>query len=792
MDDRNEIDRTDLEGRLLAARFRIADVVSIGATTVIATAVDEQSQRAVTVKIVRPALATAPDFAQRFSQVAELSAAITHPNIAPILHWGPVRIGDAPTTFWISDYLGGGSLRDLFDRGRLLEPSQALVVGLEACRALDAAHQKGLVHAEITPSKLVFGEDRRLRVVDFGLARLLGEQAWRDPPTVPTDVARYASPEQARRRRIDPTTDVYALSLCLIEAVTGSVPFAADSTVATLSARTGRLMPVSADLGALASVLERAGRPRAADRFSAAEFGRALVDAAPKLPRPDPIPVLTTGLFDTSQLRRPTDPTGGLARPEPPASPPAAPPGGPGGAPNGGSADVPDPGARSVDGGGAPDGAPPAPDGPDRTSLRGAAPAVAAPLLVLNDLADPPTGGVEVARADGPEPAVHESATPAPTASRPTAPEPTASESAPPRMVAPDTPPHDVPEPTEELPIEATQAGAPTEEVPATATAVDHTGNALYDEERRPRRIGKVLVLLILVLAGIGAATYAGYLLLRTKSYEVPDLVGVSEAVARNEVAGNGWEIITTHERSDEIRGIGDVIRTQPAAGVMLDEGETIEFVISDGPELRTLPELDGRPVSEAQSELEALELDWIVGEATFHEEVPIDSVISWRVQNDASLAAGGQVLPGAVVILTPSMGPEPRVVPTLANLTLEEATAELASRRLGIERGADLFSDEIAPGRIVTQQPAPESVVERDSTITVQVSKGPDVVEFPDIVGAPYADAEQRLIAAGFTVGAVLGSTTDGAIQSATIGGNPVAPGDVHRRGTAVDLVSL
>jgi serine/threonine-protein kinase len=196
-------------------------------------------------------------------------------------------------------------------------------------------------------------------------------------------------------------------------------------------------------------------------------------------------------------------------------------------------------------------------------------------------------------------------------------------------------------------------------------------------------------------------------------------------------------------------------------------------------------------PLVEAQAELEALELDWIVAPAEFDEVVLPNVVVSWQVQNNASLQAGGEVLPGTVVVLTPSMGPEPRTVPLLVNLTFDEAETELASRRLLIARTDDVFSDEFEPGRIVSQTPTPESVVERESTVTVTVSKGPDVVAFPDIVGKPYVEAEALLIDSGFTIGDLLG-TTDGTIQSATIGGNPVTPGDIFRRGTAVDLVSL
>ena len=309
--------RRGLAGRVLGGRYRVVRMVSAGANTLIADAEDTELSRQVTVKLVRPERAESDTFRERFAADMRTMSTLSHPNIAAVFDWGEEQVGKRTTVYAVVEHLAGGSLRDLFDRSRYLDPSQALVVGLEACRALDFAHRNGLVHTELTPSKLVFGDDRRLRIVDFGLARLLGEHQWAESATVATHVARYASPEQAQGHPIDGKSDVYSLALILVEAVTGAVPFAARSTVATLSARVGKLMPVSADLGALASVLERAGRPEPADRSSAAELGRSLVKAAEKLPRPAPIPIVAASAFgdDPNRLRRPNDPTGGLARP---------------------------------------------------------------------------------------------------------------------------------------------------------------------------------------------------------------------------------------------------------------------------------------------------------------------------------------------------------------------------------------------------------------------------------------------------------------------------------------------
>ena len=147
----------------------------------------------------------------------------------------------------IVEHLGGGSLREYLDRGRTLSPSQALMVGLEACKALDVVHRHGLVHGDIRPSTLVFGDDQRLRITDVGLANVVGEALWTDRAHVSNALAMYAAPELAESGRRGPKGDVYSLCLTMLESMSGSVPFAGDSTVATLSNRIGRLMPVSAD-----------------------------------------------------------------------------------------------------------------------------------------------------------------------------------------------------------------------------------------------------------------------------------------------------------------------------------------------------------------------------------------------------------------------------------------------------------------------------------------------------------------------------------------------------------------
>ena len=797
---------TTLVGRVLSDRYRIENVVSSGANTVISEAIDTDANRPVTVKIVRPELAVTSEFRRAFRRQVEVAMSITHPNIASVLGWGETEIDGESTVFWVVEYLGGGSLRDLLDRGRHLAPSQALVVGLEACRALEAAHDRGVVHTEVTPSKLVFGEDGRLRIVDVAMAQLLGVEAWAEPATVATHVARYASPEQALGLKVDQKTDVYALSLCLIEAITGNVPFAGDSTVSTLAARVGKLMPVTADMGSLASVLERGGRPDAEDRWTANEFAKALVAAAEALPRPEPIPVMASSLFATSLASR-VEPPAPLTVDEPVEAPEL---------PTADDAAVDaneiDPieseivdadadvdvdvaavavaAAAAVavadvvavaDADAEPETVEPEsetvepesdvaeseaidPD-PDVESAvadadtessepEAAIDAVdAAPLLLLTDLADPPTGAVQVADGN----------------------------------------PHDV-SGTVEMPSVVAAAAATTA---ATTSTIDPSvpdptpSGTLYDDEQPKRPWGKYLIFGLIALAGVGLLSYAGFLLLRTQSFEVPDLVGVDEAVARNEIAGNGWVVETERERSDEVPEIDHVVRTTPPAGAILDEGETFVIVVSDGFELRTLPELSGMTVAEATDTLTELRLVPLEAPAEFSEDVPAGIVIRWQVQSDAALVAGAQVLPDTTVVFTASLGPEPRPAPDLTNLTAAEATAALDALQLVTAQGDDVFSDDIEAGRVVTQVPPPTTPVERGGTVTFQLSKGPDLVAFPDLDGLTYPEAEVSLADAGFTVGSLLG-TTEGTFVSASVDGDEVDAGDTFRRGTAVDLIFL
>ena len=274
--------------------------MSSAATTYVA--IDDETGRTTTVRLFTPE-ATA-ELGRELTERVEVARGLRHRSIVPIVTTGTENVEGRPCFFVVSERPAGGTLQDMLDRGRTLTASQAVVVGVEICRALDRAHRIGVIHLDIRPSAIAFGENHEVSLADLGVTTLVAERAWQSPSDVSMERARYSSPEQAAGRAFDEKSDVYALALVLAEAVTGAVPFLADSVVSTLSARQERLFPVSADLGPLAAVLERAGRSDPFERFGAADMGRALVTAASTLPRPTPPPIVT--IDATGEVARPT------------------------------------------------------------------------------------------------------------------------------------------------------------------------------------------------------------------------------------------------------------------------------------------------------------------------------------------------------------------------------------------------------------------------------------------------------------------------------------------------------
>ncbi len=230
---------TEQVGRVVGGRYRLLAPIGAGASSQVFAAVDTRLGRRVAVKVLHPMLASDGSFLRRFRAEARLAASLDHPHVMRVFDWGEEEGGP----YLVLELLTGGSLRGLLDTGARLSHAQVASLGSEAAAGMAYAHRRGIIHRDIKPGNLLFDDEGHLRIADFGVARAIAEAALTEPLGAIFGTARYASPEQANGSALDDRTDVYSLALVLYEALTGRVPFAADTVSGTLMARVDSTLP---------------------------------------------------------------------------------------------------------------------------------------------------------------------------------------------------------------------------------------------------------------------------------------------------------------------------------------------------------------------------------------------------------------------------------------------------------------------------------------------------------------------------------------------------------------------
>jgi serine/threonine-protein kinase len=291
---------------------------------------------------------------------------------------------------------------------------------------------------------------------------------------------------------------------------------------------------------------------------------------------------------------------------------------------------------------------------------------------------------------------------------------------------------------------------------------------------------------MLLVLAALGGIGYLAWVLFQTPKHEIPAVLGLPQDEALALVDDFKWDIDIAEGRSDEYPDPGVVMLVTPGAGEDLSEGSPLLITISVGPEYRQVPDLAGMPIAEATAEIERLRL--VAGEPTeaFSETVPAGSIISGAVDG---VGVGDNVLPGATVNLVVSSGPQQRRVPQLRGLTVEQATQLLGDLGLQIVVEDPVFDDDVVSGDIAVQSPVPDTNVDRDSTITVSASKGPDLVTLPDLSGMTLAEIGQALEDSSLHLGPVMG-VTSGVFYEAYLDGEQLDEGAQVKRGSQISIL--
>ena len=229
-----QYDDASLEtGMVVAGRYEILETLGKGGMGSVYKARDQELNRLVALKVIRPELARNAAIVDRFKQELRLSHLVTHKNVIRMYDLGE----DTGMRFITMEFVEGRDLRSIIEQHGKLPPAEAVGILQQICRALEAAHAVGILHRDLKPQNIMQDAHGRIVVMDFGLARTIeGDGMTQSGAMVGT--MEYMSPEQALGKDLDQRSDIFALGLICYEMLTGDMPFRAESALASLIKRT--------------------------------------------------------------------------------------------------------------------------------------------------------------------------------------------------------------------------------------------------------------------------------------------------------------------------------------------------------------------------------------------------------------------------------------------------------------------------------------------------------------------------------------------------------------------------
>ncbi|MEK9536053.1 MAG: serine/threonine-protein kinase [Aquiluna sp.] len=225
-------------GQLYGDRYRLQLRIAIGGMGEVWQAEDELILRQVAIKILKEEYVSDPLFIERFRSEAKSAALVEHEGIANVYDYGE----DANAAYLVMELVPGESLSRIIEREKKLPDTRVLDIMAQTSRALGAAHARGLVHRDIKPGNLLITPDGKVKITDFGIARV-GDQVPLTKTGQVMGTVQYLAPEQATGKPSTPATDLYSLGVVAYEALSGKRPFTGENQMAIAMAHINEMPP---------------------------------------------------------------------------------------------------------------------------------------------------------------------------------------------------------------------------------------------------------------------------------------------------------------------------------------------------------------------------------------------------------------------------------------------------------------------------------------------------------------------------------------------------------------------
>ena len=267
---------------VIDGRYRVLQRIGSGGMADVWLAEDTHLQRRVALKVLHTRFAQDREFVERFRREAEAAAGLQHPNVVSVYDRGQI---DAGTYYIAMQYLEGRTLKEIIDAG--LSPEQAVGLIRQVLEAARFSHRHGIVHRDLKPQNVIVDSDGKATVTDFGIARAGVSEITQAGSVMGTP--HYLSPEQAQGMDVTAVSDLYSIGVMLYEALTGRVPFEAESAVAIAMKQVSQVPQRPSSINprvspALDAVVMRALEKDPGQRFQSADAFIAALDAALREP----------------------------------------------------------------------------------------------------------------------------------------------------------------------------------------------------------------------------------------------------------------------------------------------------------------------------------------------------------------------------------------------------------------------------------------------------------------------------------------------------------------------------